>query len=303
MNHNTKQRIGFVGVGMMGHGMVKNLLLKGYEVTFKTGPSRAKLDDILAAGGREVSTYAELVAASDIILLSVTGTPQVEDVVYSKGGLLEATREGLYVIDTSTSEPTSTTRIRADFFASGTTFIDAPMARSPKEAEEGRLNTMVGAEMADFELIKPILQCFCENIFHCGLPGHGHVLKLVMNFITMGMSATIAEAFATAAKSGLSLTKLHEVVSAGGANSPIFQFIIGGMLKGDLEGLKFGISSAQKDLRYYTHMTESLDIPSFIGEAVHQSFVQASALGFGGKFVPSLLEVQEKINNVKIIPR
>jgi 3-hydroxyisobutyrate dehydrogenase-like beta-hydroxyacid dehydrogenase len=295
--------IGFIGLGMMGHGIAKNLLLKGHALRFQVHRSRGSLQDLLAAGAREVHTRAELAKGADIVALCVTGTPQVEEIVYGEGGLLQAAHPGLTVIDHSTAEPASTTRIRADFAARGVCYIDAPLARTPKEAEEGRLNTMVGAEPADFERIKPVLAAYCENIIHVGPPGHGHVLKLVNNMLAMTQAAAIAEAMATAAKAGLSLQKVFEVISAGGVNSGIFQMMVGRMLQGDLAGLKFAIGNAQKDLRYYTHLTEMLPTSSFIAEAVHQSFVQAANLGHGDAFIASLLKVQEQLNGVQIVPR
>jgi 3-hydroxyisobutyrate dehydrogenase-like beta-hydroxyacid dehydrogenase len=93
------------------------------------------------------------------------------------------------------------------------------------------------------------------------------------------------------------------VVSAGGVNSGIFQMMVGRMLQGDLSGLKFAIGNAQKDLRYYTHLAESLPVPSFMGEAAHQSFVQAANLGFADKFIASLFEAQERTAQVRIVPR
>jgi 3-hydroxyisobutyrate dehydrogenase-like beta-hydroxyacid dehydrogenase len=295
--------IGFIGLGMMGHGIAKNLLQKGFGLQFQVHRKRDHLQDLLAAGAREVRTRGELVQGADTIALCVTGTPQVEEIVYGPDGLLAATRDGLTVIDHSTAEPASTTRIRADFAARGVRYIDAPLARTPKEAEEGRLNTMVGAEPADFERIKPVLAAYCENIIHVGPPGHGHVLKLINNMLAMTQAAAIAEAMATAAKAGLSLQKVFEVISAGGVNSGIFQMMVGRMLQGDLAGLKFAIGNAQKDLRYYTHLTEMLPTTSFIAEAAHQSFVQAANLGHGEAFIASLLKVQEQINNVQIVPR
>jgi 3-hydroxyisobutyrate dehydrogenase-like beta-hydroxyacid dehydrogenase len=295
--------IGFIGLGMMGHGIAKNLLQKGFGVQFQVHRKRDHLQDLLDAGAREVRTRGELVQGADTVALCVTGTPQVEEIVYGADGLLAATRNGLTVIDHSTAEPASTTRIRADFAARGVRYIDAPLARTPKEAEEGRLNTMVGAEPADFERIKPVLAAYCENIIHVGPPGHGHVLKLVNNMLAMTQAAAIAEAMATAAKAGLSLQKVFEVISAGGVNSGIFQMMVGRMLQGDLAGLKFAIGNAQKDLRYYTHLTEMLPTTSFIAEAAHQSFVQAANLGHGEAFIASLLKVQEQINNVQIVPR
>jgi 3-hydroxyisobutyrate dehydrogenase-like beta-hydroxyacid dehydrogenase len=298
----TKPTIGFLGLGMMGHGIAKNLLAKGHALRFKAHRNRSTLQDLIDAGATEVDTRAEL-AQADIVILCVTGSPQVEEIVYGSDGLLAAARSGLTVIDTSTAEPASSTRIRNDFAAKGVKYIDAPLARTPKEAEEGRLNTMVGADAADFDALRPVFAAFCENIIHAGPPGHGHVLKLVNNMLAMTMAAAIAEAMATAAKAGLSLQKVFDVISAGGVNSGIFQMMVGRMLQGDLTGLKFAIGNAQKDLRYYTHLSETLPTSSFIAEAAHQSFVQAANLGYGERFIASLLEVQEQVSNVKIVPR
>jgi 3-hydroxyisobutyrate dehydrogenase-like beta-hydroxyacid dehydrogenase len=186
----------------------------------------------------------------------------------------------------------------------GVRFVDAPLARTPVEAEQGRLNIMVGADDATFAELKPVLSAFCENIIHAGPPGHGIILKLINNFIAQAICTATAEACAAAAKSGLSLAKLHQVISAGAVNSGLFQMIVGRILEsGDLAGLKFTLSNAAKDLRYYTHFTESMMLPSVIGEAVHQSLVIANALGFGERYVASLVEAQEKLTGVTIVPR
>ncbi|MDP3356383.1 MAG: NAD(P)-dependent oxidoreductase [Polaromonas sp.] len=297
-------KIGFIGIGMMGHGMAKNLLAKGYALTFKVNRNRDNLADLIAAGAQEASTNAQCAQSSDIVFICVTGSPQVEEIVYGNNGLLSAGREGLIVVDTSTAEPASSAKIRADLAARGIRLVDAPLARTPKEAEEGRLNTMVGASPEDFKTLEPVLKAFCENIFHVGPPGHGHVLKLVNNMMAMSFAASIAEAFAVAAKSGLSLNRLYEVISAGGVNCGIFQMMATKTLQeGDVTGFKFGIANAQKDLRYYTHLAEMLPVSSLMGEAAHQSFVQAVNAGFGDKLIASLFEAQEKLNDVKIIPR
>ena len=297
-----KPRIGFIGIGMMGHGMAKNLLAKGYPLTFKANRDRSRLADLLAAGAKEAASPAEVARGAEIVFICVSTSPQVEEIVFAERGIAQGARDGLVVVDTSTAEPSSTARIRAELARVGTRYIDAPLARTPKEAEEGRLNTMVGAEPADFEFIKPVLQAFCENVFHVGKPGDGHVLKLVNNMLAMTTAAAIAAAAAVAAKIGLSLAKLHELVSAGGVNSGIFQMMFGRMLEGDLGGLKFAIANAQKDLRYYTHLAESLPVPSFVAEAAHQSFVQAANLGFADRFIASLFEAQERTAQVRIVP-
>lgn len=299
----SNPRIGFIGIGMMGHGMARNLLVKGFPLTFLVHRDRSRIADLVAAGAKEAKSPAALARESDVVILCVTGSPQVEDNVFGADGLLGAARQGLVVVDTSTAEPGSTAKIREAFAAKGTTYVDAPLARTPTEAEEGRLNAMVGADEATFARLKPVLSAFCENIFHVGPPGAGHTLKLVNNFMTLTIAASIAEAFAVASKAGVRLDKLFEVGSQGALNSYIFQMIGGGAVHGDLTRMKFSIANAAKDLRYYTHLAESLPIASFVGEAVHQSFEQAVALGLGDRLLASMIEAQEKINGMQIIQR
>lgn len=299
----TKPVIGFIGLGMMGHGMARNLLAKGFGLRFMVHRDRSRLQDLLDAGAQEVANRQALADGAEAVILCVTGSPQVESIVDGADGLLAAAAPGLMVIDTSTAEPSSTARLRAAFEARGCRYVDAPLARTPKEAEEGRLNTMVGATDADFPRAQPILAAFCENVIHVGPPGHGHVLKLINNMLAMTTAAAIAEAVAAAAKSGLSLQKLYDVISAGGVNSGIFRMMVGPMLEGDLAGLKFAIGNAQKDLRYFTHLSESLPTTSYVAEAAHQSFVQAANLGLGDRFIASLFEAQEQLNGVTIVPR
>ena len=306
MNASTeaKPRIGFIGLGLMGHGMAKNIVAKGFPLAVWVHRNRQPLEDILAAGAKEAATIGELAQQSDIVFLCVTGSPQVEAVVHGKHGLLENARQGLIVVDTSTAEPDSTARIRKEFVARGAEFVDAPLGRTPKEAEEGRLNTMVGAEDAVFAKLKPVLSAYCENVIHVGPPGHGHMIKLINNFMAMAIATSSAEAAATAAKAGVSLHKLHEVISAGGINSGIFQLVVGKMLlEGDLSGLKFTLANAMKDLRYYTHMAESLPSSAVIAEAVHQTMVHANMLGFGDKYIASLHEAHEKLSGVEYVTR
>ena len=296
--------IGFVGIGLMGHGMAKNLLAKGFPLALRVHRNRAAAQDLLAAGAKEAASYADLARNADIVILCVTGAPQVEEVVAGPDGLAGGARQGLIVVDTSTSEPATTSRMRDLLAPQGVRFVDAPLARTPVEAEQGRLNIMVGADDATFAALQPVFAAFCENIVHAGPPGHGIVLKLINNFIAQAICTATAEACAAAAKSGLSLAKLHQVISAGAVNSGLFQMIVGRILEsGDLTGLKFTLSNAAKDLRYYTHFTESMMLPSIVGEAVHQSLVNANLLGFGDKYVASLVEAQEKLNGISIVPR
>jgi 3-hydroxyisobutyrate dehydrogenase-like beta-hydroxyacid dehydrogenase len=295
--------IGFIGAsGLMGHGMAKNLLAKGHRLALTVNRRREPVADLLAAGATECATPAELAARSDIVFVCVTGTPQVEAVVAGAQGLLAGAKPGLAIVDCSTSEPESTNRLRAQAAAVGVDFVDAPLARTPLEAEAGRLNVMVGAAPATFARLEPVLRCFAENVLHVGGPGAGHVIKLLNNFIAQAICTATAEAFAVGQRAGIDPRQLVALVSAGAVNSGIFQ-LMARSLDGHLDGLKFELDNARKDLRYYTHLAEGLNVPSVVGEAVHQSLALASALGHGHKYVPSLVEAQEQITGAKLVPR
>lgn len=296
-------RIGFIGAsGLMGHGIAKNLLAHGHTVSLTVHRNRDRVADLLAAGATLAENARELAASSDLVFLCVTGSPQVEACMLGPKGALAGAKPGQLIVDCSTSEPDSTARLREASAAAGATFVDAPLSRTPVEAEAGRLNVMVGATPEVFEHLKPVLQAFAENIIHVGGPGAGHTIKLLNNFIAQAICTATAEAFAVGQRAGVDLQRLVDLIAVGPVNSGLFQ-AMAKTLHGDLTGLKFELDNARKDVRYYTHLAENMAIPTVIGEAVHQSLSLASTLGHGKKLVPSLVEAQEQLAHVKIIPR
>jgi len=296
-------KMGYVGAsGLMGHGMAKNLLAKGQQVTITVHQKRDRVQDLLDAGATLAPDIATLGASCDVVLVCVTGSPQVEAVVAGPKGLLSQAKAGLVIVDCSTSEPTSTAQLRELAHAQGVTLVDAPLARSPVEAEAGRLNIMVGATPEMFAKVEPVLKCCAENVFHVGAPGAGHGIKLLNNFIGQAICTATAEAFAVGQCAGIDPKQLVALVGAGPVNSGLFQ-AMAKTLDGDLTGLKFELDNARKDIRYYTHLAEGMGVPTLMGEAVHQSLSMASALGFGKKFVPSLVEAQERITGASLVPK
>ena len=296
-------KLGFIGAsGLMGHGMARNLLGKGHALALTVHRKRERVADLLAAGATEAADAAALAAGSEIVFICVTGSPQVEAVVLGERGLLTGARAGLLIVDCSTSEPDSSAQLRERCAAQGVVFVDAPLSRTPVEAEAGRLNVMVGAEPEVMARLEPVLHGFAENVFHMGPPGSGHVIKLLNNFIAQAVCTATAEAFAVGQRAGIDLRKLVELIALGPVNSGLFQ-AMAKTLEGQMDGLKFELDNARKDVRYYTHLAEGLAIPTVVGEAVHQSLTLASALGHGRKFVPSLVEAQEQLTGARLVPR
>ena len=296
------RRIGFIGAGLMGHGMARNIVEKGFELAVLGHRNRQPIEDLLGRGATEAKSPAALARASDFVILCVPSSAEVELCVFAENGILAGAHEGLIVIDATTAEPASTERVAKALAAKNVGFADAPLTRSPKDAEAGRLNTLVGADAATLALIRPVLEAYCENIFHVGPIGSGHKMKLINNFLSQGTAALIAEAVTTATKAGVDLAKLFEVVSEGGANSSVFQRFMPWVLSGQ-GGMIFKLKNGQKDVRYYTHLAESVGATAFLGEAIHQVFTLAAAQGESESYVPALARALGKVNGVEIGPQ
>ena len=166
-----KPVIGFIGLGYMGHGMAKNILKGGYPLQVKGHRNRAPVESLVAMGAVEAASPKAMAEASDIIHLCLSNSPQVEAVIRGPDGILAGARPGLIVIDTTTADPTSTLALAAEMAAEGVTLVDAPLGRTPKEAEAGTLDAMVGAEEAVFEAVRPVINCWAGTVTRIGLAG------------------------------------------------------------------------------------------------------------------------------------
>ncbi len=294
-----KQRIGFIGAGLMGHGMAKNIVEKGYPLTVLGHRNRQPIDDLIGRGAREAKSPQDLAQQSDIVIICVTGSPQVEELVFKKDGLLAGLRPGMIVADATTAEPTSTMKVAAAVTEAGARFADIPLIRTPREAEAGTLGVMVGSDPALLAELKPVLETFANAIFHAGPLGAGHKLKLIKNYIALAAAAAAAEGIATAKKAGVDLKALSDIVMSGGANSVMFQRLSKYFLEGDDTHAIFALANCAKDLRYYTHLAEATPVVGFIAEAVHQTFQMANTRGFGDKYLPHIIDAIEEANGGK----
>jgi 3-hydroxyisobutyrate dehydrogenase-like beta-hydroxyacid dehydrogenase len=290
------QRIGFIGVGLMGHGMAKNLVEKGFDLTVVGHRNREPVEDLKRRGAKEAKSAAELAGAVDILFLCVTGTPQVEEVV---SGIRKGARKGLIVVDCSTSEPEGTRRIAAELARDGIVFVDAPLTRTPVHAEAGKLNTMVGAPDDVFAKIKPALETFSENIFHAGPVGAGHTVKLLNNFLGLTTAAMVSEAVVVCEAAGADPRTMYDICALGGGDSRMLRQMLPSALDGDYSGLKFALSNARKDVSYYRNMAGSLGIESAIGGTVLGLYDQALAAGYGEKYVPAMIDVMRAQTDLK----
>ncbi|MEQ8587631.1 MAG: NAD(P)-dependent oxidoreductase [Thalassobaculaceae bacterium] len=293
-----RAKIGFAGVGLMGRGMAGNILAKGFPLTVLAHRNRAPVEELTAEGAGEAATPRELAAASESIVLCLPNSQVVDRVCLGPNGIVEGAAPGTLVLDASTSEPASTKRVAAALAEKGIDLIDAPMTMTPKEALDGTLNVLVGGPEALVEKARPVLECYARNIFHIGPLGAAHALKLINNFMSMTMSALIAEAATTARASGVDLEKLRDVVSAGAVNSGMFQKIMAYAVDGDPSGLQFSMENARKDVGYYADIAAEAGLPAPFGSAAHQLYTLACATGHGADHVPLLVDVMAELGGL-----
>lgn len=284
-------KTGIIGIGLMGHGIATNLVRHGHALTMLEHPGNQPLDALKAAGATSVQSARELAARSDVVILVVTGSPQVEAVLTGPGGVLEGLRPGSVVVDCSTALPASTARMAAAVAAAGSRFLDAPMTRTPKEAAEGRLNLLVGGDAALLEECRPLLRCFAENITHVGPVGAGHAMKLLHNYVSLGMVTLLAEAAACAQRSGVAPEAFVDVLAKGGGGGIALERLKPFLLAGDTGGLRFSIANARKDLDYYNAMAGDAGAARAVAAAVLATLDGALARSDATALVPELVRL------------
>lgn len=292
--------VGFIGVGLMGHGMAKNIVEKGYPLVVMAHRNRGPVEDLLGRGAAEVASPAEMADTASIIHLCVTGSPQVEAIVYGENGLINAVGPEHTIIDTSTAEPPSTLKIAQDLAAKGARFADAPLSRTPKEAEAGTLDTMVGADDDTFALIEPVLQTWAGIIVRTGPVGTGHTMKLLNNFIAMGYGALFAEALAIGAKAGITPATFHAVIGAGRMRSGFYDTFMRYVVDGDRDAHKFALKNAHKDMRYLAALANALGALNPMGAVVRNTYAAADAAGRGDDYVPMISDFVAAQNGVRL---
>ena len=285
-----KPHIGLIGVGLMGSGIAASLLRNGFPLTMLDHPGNQPLDKLLAAGAKTSRRAADLAAQVDILILCVTGSPQVEEVLFQKGGVLEGLSRGSTVIDCSTAIPSSTLKIAKAVQETGGRFLDAPMTRTPKEAAEGRLNLIVGGDRKVFEDCLPVLQSYAENIAYAGGVGSGHQMKLLHNYVSLGFSAVLAEASACARQTGTDPQTFCDILAAGGGGGVVLNRLRPYIESEDPSGFRFSMSNALKDMGYYCTMAEEQGSQGALALAIKDLYAQAAQAGLDQSPVPVLID-------------
>lgn len=294
----STERIGFIGTGLMGHGMAANMLKAGFPMTVIAHSNRAPIDDLVSKGATEAATLTDLAAASTIIHICAPGSPQVETIVAE---LLPALQPDTVIVDCSTSDPASTTQLAKRLEDADCHMADAPLGGTPVQAEAGELGTMIGATDDVFARIEPIIAAWASAIVHLGTSGTGHKMKLLNNFLSLGYGALYSEALALSEKVGISTAQFDSVIRGGRMDCGFYQTFMGYALEGNREAHKFTLTNALKDMRYLESMADGVSLANPIGNAVKNSFALAHAAGGDGPedYVPHLVDFVARANGVR----
>jgi hypothetical protein len=281
----------------MGWGMAKNAVEKGWPLRVIAHRKREAVDDLVKRGAREVASLAEMAAEAEIVVLCVTGAPEVEATV---AALLPAARQGLTIVDTSTSEPDVSARLAGELAGRGITFVDAPLSRTPQHTWDGEATTYVGGPAAVFERIRPLLETWANAVIPVGgAVGSAHAVKLVNNLVALGYAAVWSECYATLERLGIAPGVLREVVTNSGMNCGNFQNFSKYVVDGDPNAHKFSIANACKDLAYYTRMADGLGAATLLSDGTFQTLKLGMAMGFGERYVPEMVDIVRALNGSK----
>ncbi len=280
-------RIGFIGAGMMGSGICKSLLRAGYGVTVIAHRNRAPIDELLSLGAIEAESTTDLAAGADVIMLCVDRAETVEAIM---AGLASGLRSGQYVIDVTTGKPETSTKLASSLAANGVTYIDAPVTGSPVHAAAGQLASMVGAEPAVFEAVKPVLDAYSAQALLFGPTGAGITAKLLNNFVTQSSVQIIMQAYRAARRNGVDWEKLYNTMLKGAARSGSLERIISAAIKGDYKGQQFSIANACKDIDYAGALVAADPDGARIQAAILAALQRPVNAGLGDRFVSEMLD-------------
>jgi len=294
-----KASIGFIGLGNMGAGMAGNLLRKGWPLTVMAHRRREAVDSLVAEGAQEASSPREMAEKVDIVVLCVTGSPEVEAAINGQDGLAAAGKP-LMIIDCSTSDPAATVRLAADLKVRGITLVDAPLSRTPKEAAAGTLDVMIGGSDDDLVRARPVVEAFAGRVIHTGPVGTGHTMKLLNNFLSMGYAALYSEAMVLGQKAGLTPRVFDSVIRGGRMDCPFYQTFSDYVVNRNEFAHLFTLSNALKDMTYLASFAQAVRLVNPVGAAVRNSFAGAVAAGQGERFVPMLSDFIAQQNGVDL---
>ena len=289
----TTETIGFIGLGIMGRGMVANLQKAGFAVRLWNRTAE-RTAPFVAQGATTAASPADLATQCDIIFICVSDTPDVEAVILGENGVLEGIRPGALVVDHSTISPQATKEMAAELSAKGAHMLDAPISGGSEGAAKGTLSIMIGGAAEQVERARPYLEAMGKTITHVGEQGAGQAAKLVNQILVVGTMLSMSEALLFARAAGLDLEKTLAAVSSGAAGSWTLSNRGPQVAQRDWRP-GFTIDLQQKDLRLVLQAADQMGVPALGTSLVFQLYRTLQAQGLGGEGNHALIKALEKL--------
>jgi 3-hydroxyisobutyrate dehydrogenase len=292
------ERIGFVGLGIMGRGMAHNLLQAGFALTV-WNRTASRMDDLVAAGAAAAASPADVAARADIIITCVSDTPDVRAVTLGAGGIIHGAAPGALVIDMSTISPQAAREMAAALAGRGVAYLDAPMSGGSEGAAKGTLSIMVGGDDADVERATPAFQAMGKTITHVGGHGAGQTVKLVNQILVVGNMLAVSEALVFAQASGVDLEKTLAAVTPGAAGSWMLANRGPQAIRRDWRP-GFTIDLQQKDLRLVLEAADQVGAPVLSTASIFQMYRTLQAAGLGAEGNHALVKAIERLSGIEV---
>src|SRR5215467_7774609 len=291
---NLAPTIGFIGLGVMGAPMCRNVVGKHPAPVHAFDVNPDAVRDVAASGAQVAASVEQVAAASDIVCLSLPGGQQVKEVCFGKAGIAAYGKRGLIVVDLSTTSVAEARAVGERLAAAGMEFSDAPVARTREAAAAGTLSIMVGASPALYSTIEPILRYMGSQVTHCGAIGCGQVVKLINNTLVFEHVAALAEMMVVGARAGVAPDILLQAVSKGSGDSFVLRnHGMKAMLPRNFPERSFPPEYVLKDLGYMVSLAHSCGLEPRLPVAVREYYQAALDKGLGGRYFPAIIELIE----------
>ncbi len=290
--------IGFIGLGIMGSGMARNLVDKGFEVVV-WNRTASRMDPLAAAGAARGASPEDVASRCDIVMVCVSDSPDVREVVMGERGLLEGLREGALVVDHSTISPSVTLEMAEAVRARGADWLDAPVSGGSEGAARGTLAVMVGGDSSQLERVRPFIDSYASTIGHVGPTGAGQTVKLVNQILVVVTGLAVSEGLLFAQGAGLDLRSTLCAVEGGAAGSWMLSNRGPQMIERDWRP-GFTIDLQQKDLRLVLETADELGIPLPATALVFQLYRALQRQGIGSEGNHALVKALEGIAGFEV---
>lgn len=281
------QPIGFIGLGVMGEPICRHLAEKSGQPVFATDLSPEPISRLRASGVCDGKSTSGIVEVASVIFLSLPSGRHVEALCRAPSGLLETIRQGQTIVDLGTSPVGLSRQLATEFERRGSTYADAPVARTRQAAERGELSVMVGSDAPTFDMLQPLLSCFATDITHCGDIGAGQFVKIANNMVLFETVVALSEAMELARREGIDPTVLFDALSRGSADSfALRNHGMKAMLPGEFAERAFSVVYALKDVTYALDMARSTGIQLAGADVARRALERAIELGDGDRYWP-----------------